>query len=74
MDNPNISLTIVDEDNNIIYESINDSNTKVKILKINDNRYAGIKPIKDKYIKLKEILRLFTHEELKEYIMNKIIQ
>ena len=74
MNNPNISLTIIDENNNTIYESINNSNNKAKILKINNNRYAGIKPIKDKYIKLKELLRSFTHEELREYIMNKIIQ
>ena len=74
LNNPNISLTIIDENNNTIYESINNSNNKAKILKINNNRYAGIKPIKDKYIKLKELLRSFTHEELREYIMNKIIQ
>ena len=74
LNNPNISLTIIDENNNTIYKSINNSNNKAKILKINNNRYAGIKPIKDKYIKLKELLRSFTHEELREYIMNKIIQ
>ena len=44
MNNPNISLTIIDENNNTVYESINDSNTKAKILKISNNRCAGIKP------------------------------
>ena len=65
LNNPNISLTIIDDNSNTICTSINDFNIKAKILKINNNRYAAIKPIKDKYIKLKEILRLFTHEELK---------
>ena len=73
LNNPNISLTVVDENNNAIYDSISNSYTKVKIVKINNNRYAGIKPIKNKYIKLKELLQSFTHKELKAYIMNKII-
>ena len=42
-DNPNISLTLVDDNNNIIYHSINNTSTKAKIVKINDNTYAGIK-------------------------------
>ena len=74
LNNPNISSTIIDENNNTIYESINNSDTEAKIVKINNNRYAAIKPNKDKYTKLKEVLRLFTHKELSEYMMNKIIQ
>lgn len=43
-DNPNISLATVDDNNNnIIYHSSNNTSTKAKIVKINDNTYAGIK-------------------------------
>ena len=35
------------------------------------NRYAAIKPLKNKYIQLKEVLQLFSHEELKEIITTK---
>ena len=37
---------------------------------MNNHRYHAIKPNKDKYIKLKEVLNLFTHKELNEYILN----
>ena len=36
------------------------------------NRYVAIKPLKNKYIQLKEVLQLFSHEELKEIITTKI--
>ena len=73
LNNLNILLTIVDENNNIIYHPTNNSTIKVKIAKINDYRYAGMKPTKNKYIKLKELWQSFTHEEMKNMIMQKII-
>ena len=72
-DNPNISLTLVDDNNNIIYHSINNTSTKAKIVKINDNTYAGIKPTKNKYIKFIEFIKPCTHEEIRDMIMEKII-
>ena len=36
------------------------------------NRYFAIKPLKNKHIQLKEVLQLFSHEELKEIITTKI--
>ena len=36
------------------------------------NRYVTIKPLKNKHIQLKEVLQLFSHEELKEIIITKI--
>ena len=36
------------------------------------NRYVAIKPLKNKQIQLKEVLQLFSHEELKETITTKI--
>ena len=35
LNNPNISLTIVDENNNIIHHPINNTSSKVKIVKTN---------------------------------------
>ena len=71
--NPNIFLSTVDGNNNIILHPNNKSLNKVKIVKINYSRYAGLKPIKNKYIKLNELIKLFTQEELRDIIMQKII-
>ena len=59
VNNPNISLTVIDDEKNILYISHNISSIRAKIVKLKNNRYATIKPVKNKYIKLKEILRLF---------------
>ena len=73
-DNPNISLTILDDNNNnIIYHSTNNLSTKAKIVKINDSRYAGIKPTKNKYIKFIKFIKSCTHGEIRYIIMEKII-
>lgn len=74
--NPNISLTIYDEKNNILYSPRNNSNNKAYIIKMNNHRYSAIKPKKPKSIKLKKLLSSFTYEELsiifKEIIMKKV--
>ena len=57
LDKPSISLTIFDEDNKIICFPNNNSNNKTQIVKINKYRYAGIKPSKDYFIKLKQLLK-----------------
>ena len=36
------------------------------------NRYAAIKPLKNKHIQWKEVLQLVSKEELKEIITTKI--
>ena len=36
------------------------------------NRYVVIKPLKNRHIQLKELLQLFSHEQLKEIITIKI--
>ena len=71
--NPYISLTVYDEYGQLLHKSLNNTNNKATIVKINNQRYHAIKPNKDKYIQLKELLKQFTHKELKEYILNKII-
>ena len=42
------------------------------ILKINNNRYHALKPNKDKYIILKGTLKVFTHKELTDFLLNKV--
>ena len=62
-------MTIIDEDKNILYRPSNIGNNKGQVVKVKDNRYATMKPIKNKYIKLKEILQSFSHEEITNIIM-----
>ena len=45
INNPNISLTVFDENDNITYLPKDNSINKAQIIKIN-NRYAAIKPLK----------------------------
>ena len=74
VNNPDISLTVIDGDKNILYISHNISSIRVKIVKLKNNRYATTKPVKNKYIKLKEILRFFSHKEMSDIIKQKISQ
>ena len=46
INNPNISLTVFDEINHIIYKPKNNSANKAQIVKIDNNKYAAIKPLK----------------------------
>ena len=73
VNNQHVSIEILDEDGNIIYLPSNTSKNKAVIVKLNDYRQAAIKPTKNKYIKLKEILQSFSHKELNNIIMQKII-
>ena len=67
--NPNISLTIYNTQNEQIYSSISYSQNKANIIHIN-NGYAAIKPHKNK---LNELLKSFNCAELKKHILNKLI-
>ena len=71
--NKNISLTVYNEHNEILYEPINKSNSEAYIVKI-DNKYHALKPDKDKFMQLKQLLKQFTHKELTDYILNNITQ
>ena len=68
-----ISLTVYYENNEILYYSKNKSNNKAYITKIN-NRCHALKPDKDKFVQLKQLLKQFTHKELTEYILNSVTQ
>lgn len=70
--NPAISLTVYDENGQIINKPTNDTNKKAFIVKINNHRYNALKPKLTKEMKLKTILSQFTHEELNNFILNKI--
>ena len=72
IDNPNISLTVNDEDNKIIHHLINNSTNKANIVMINDYRYAAIKPLKNNFIRLKELLSHYSNNP--ELLSRDIIQ
>ena len=74
MNNPNISLTIFDENNNIIYLPKNNSINKAQIVKLQNNKYAAVKPLKNKFIKLNKILESFSHLELGEHTLQNILK
>ena len=65
-DNPNTSLTLYDENNNIIHTPNNSATNKAKIAKINNHRYPAIKPIKSKSIKLNEFIQSHFYHELRD--------
>ena len=64
VDNPNISLTVYNENDELIYHSINNSKNKAKIVKINNHGYHAIKQLQNKYIKLNKLLKTYSQEEL----------
>ena len=72
INNRDISLTIVYENNNIVYYLNNNTSIKGKIVKINDHRYAGIEPAKNELIRFNEFIKSYTHTELKNMFMQKI--
>ena len=45
---------------------------KAYIVQLKNNRYAALKPLKNKLIQLEKMLKSFSHKELKEYILNLI--
>ena len=74
IDNPNISLTVFNEDERIIYPTNNFTLNKAQIVKINDDKYAAIKPIKDHFLKLKELLQSFSQSELRDLRVQNIFK
>ena len=77
VDNPNISLTVYNENHELIYHSINNNKNKAKIVKINNHRYHAIKQLQNKYIKLNKLLKTYSQEELSspllQILKNKIL-
>ena len=67
-------MTAFDENDNIVYMWNNNSSNKAQIVKINNYRYAAMKPFKNKFVKLDELLDSFPHLDLREYILQKILK
>ena len=61
-----------DENGKLIHKSFNNSIDKVYIVNINNNRYHALKPDKDKYIQLNQLLKQFSQKELYDFIMSSI--
>ena len=74
IDNPNISLTVFNDDKKIIYSPNNFAPNKASIVKRHNNRYAAIKPLKDNFIKLKELLPSFSQSELGDLSIQNILR
>ena len=74
INNPHMSLRIFDENNEIIYTSSNNSTNTGNIVRINNHRYAAIKPIKNKSIKLNELIQSHSHHELRDYLFEIILK
>ena len=49
-------MTVFDENSNTTYLPKNNRANKAHIIRWNKHRYAAIKPLKNKFVKLKEIL------------------
>ena len=49
--NPSISLTVYDENNNTVHKSINITDKKATIVKLKDNTHASIKPLTPNHTK-----------------------
>ena len=61
-----------DKNGKLIHKSFNNSINKVYIVNINNNRYHALKPDKDKYIQLNQLLKQFSQKELYDFIMSTI--
>ena len=70
--NPHIPLAILDVNNKLIYNSSNDSINKAYIVKINEDRYAPIRPTTSNLIKIKQLIKKLFQVELKELLIHLI--
>ena len=74
INNPNTSLTIFDGNNKKMYITKNNSANKAQIVQLKNNRYAALKPVKNKFIKLDKMLTSFSLKELREHILKCILK
>ena len=57
-----------------IYVTENNSTKKVQIVKLENNRYAAVKPLENKFIRLDKMLKSFSHKELRERMLQYILK
>ena len=62
------------EKSKIIYKPNNISTNKAQIVKIENDGYAAIEPLQDKFIKLNKSLKSSSHLELREHILQNILK
>ena len=67
-------MTIFDGNNKKIYITKNNSANKAQIVQLKNNRYAALKPVKNKFIKLDKMLTSFSLKELREHILKRILK
>ena len=72
--NCNTLLTVFDENDKKIYSPKNNSTNKAQIIKLKNNAYAAIKPLKNKFIKLDNLLASFSHIELRKHMLQNILK
>ena len=72
INNRNISLNIFNENQEQICTSSNNTPYQANIVQLKNNRYTAMKPSKNEYTQLNEILKSFSQIELKEYVLNLI--
>ena len=70
--NQSMTISVYNENKEIICTPKNNTGNKAHIVKINNHRYNALKPNKDKYIQLENVLKLFTHKELTGYLLRKV--
>ena len=51
----------------------NNSTNKAYIVQLKNNRYAALKPLKNKFIRLGKMLKPFSNEEINEYMLSHFI-
>ena len=74
INNPNISLTKFDENNKKYYAPKNNSTNKPQIVKLKNDRYAAIKSLKNKFMKLDKLLASFSHVNFKQHMLQNILK
>ena len=71
--NPSISLTVINKNNNTIHNSMNNTDKRVTIVKLKENTFVSIKPSIPSHIKPDRIFSKYSHKEMSDFIMSKII-
>ena len=71
INNPKISLIIFNDSGKKLCTSNNNGIYNENIVET-VNRYAVVKPLENKHTRLKEVLQLSSHEELKEIVTSRI--
>ena len=59
-------MTVFDDKNNIVYTSNNKITNKAQVVKLKDNSYPAINPLKNTSIEPNELLKSFSHLELRK--------